>query len=222
MIGATKNSATITTSPSNWNTGGHRPDRPAAVEREQRREVEQVDDEVEVREPKEQRLPRERVEPQGREPPERTEHRPGEPDARLGQGVLGHLLHRHERPEKRDEHRGRGRDALAPELQDVPHLVHPDQDHYPDREPDREEQGIRPDADEHGQRRAQELDLEKEQRQPLELCEQQPDRGERREQALDDAPQATFWPQGLILGSGLGPSRSLRKMGSLVSSPDER
>src|ERR687897_1676778 len=90
--------------------------------------------------------------------------------------------------------------AFAPKLHYVPHLVHPDQDDYPDREPDGKQQGICPNADEHGQRSAQKLYLQKEQRQALELCEQEPYRGERRNPALDDAPQATFWPQRLIPG----------------------
>jgi hypothetical protein len=52
--------------------------------------------------------------------------------------------------------------------------VHPDQDDYPHGEPDGEQQSICPYADEHGQRRAQELDFEKEKRQALELREQEP------------------------------------------------
>jgi hypothetical protein len=96
--------------------------------------------------------------------------------------------------------RRKSRDAFAPQLHDVSHLVHPDQDDYPDGEPDGEQQRISSYANEHGQRSAQELDLEKEKRQALELGEQEPYSGERRDPALDNAPQAAFRPQGLIPG----------------------
>ena len=122
----------------------HSPDCPATIERQERRQVEEVDDEVEVSEPEEQRLPRGGVQPERGEPAERSEHRAGEPDPRLGQSVLRHLLHRHEGAQEGDEHGGRSRDALAPQLQDVAHLVDPDQDDYPHREPHWEEQGVQP------------------------------------------------------------------------------
>jgi hypothetical protein len=94
------------------------------------------------------------------------------------------LLHRHERPEKRDEHRRRSFDALALELQYVAHLVYPDENNDPHCKPHRKQQRVRPDTDQHRERRPYDLYLQQEQCESLELGEQQPEGRERRQQSL--------------------------------------
>ena len=69
--------------------------------------------------------------PSGIRQSRRPQDRPGEPDARLGGRVVAERLGRDDGAEEGDEHRRRGLDPLAAELDHVPHLVDEQQQHEP-------------------------------------------------------------------------------------------
>ena len=157
--------------------------RAAAVERQHRQQVEQVEEEAHERERLEQLVAGEREEPERDQAAERAEHGARQAHARLGGGVLGHLLHRHERAHEGDEHRRGGLDALAPQLDHVAHLVHEQQQHEAHAELPAPDQRVGPDRHQHRRRGGEQLDLRQQEQERLglggELGDDQPDRGER-------------------------------------------
>ena len=71
--------------------------------------------------------------------------------------------------QERDEHRRRGLDPLAAELDHVAHLVHEQQQHEADRELPAPDQRVGGDRDQHGRRRGEDLDLRQQEQKRLEL-----------------------------------------------------
>src|SRR5215211_99211 len=141
----------------------------AAVERDDRQEVEQVDEEADESHGNEEL----RVVGLTGGPDDggagRPEERSRERDLRLAPGVRGQLLHADDGAEERNEERRRRRDALAPELEHVPELVHEDQQHEREAELPAPQQRIRADRDRHRSRRGEDLELEDRDDDELEL-----------------------------------------------------
>src|SRR5262245_2623775 len=157
-----------------------RADRAPAVERHDRDQVEEVDEEADEGE-----CDQEVGADRGADRPDRrggnaAEQRPGEGDLRLLPRVVGKPPHAHDGTEERDEERRRGRDALPPELDDVPELVDEDQKDEAEPEPPAPEQGVGGDRDEHRPRGQEELELEDREEEELELREQRAEGGDRR------------------------------------------
>ena len=94
---------------------------------------------------------------------------PGQADACLRAGVVAHRLGRDHGAQEGDEHRRRGLDPLAPELEDVPELVQEQEQHEADREEPAEDQLVGGDRDEHRGRGREQLQLRQRDEQELRL-----------------------------------------------------
>ena len=143
---------------------------------------------------------------QARGRPERAEDRAGQPDARLGEGVVAERLGEDRSAEEWDEH-GRARaDALAAQLEHVAHLVHEQQQHEPGGELPAEEQAVGGDRDERRAGGREQLDLGQQQEQSLDRGKKLGDQGDdRREHAADALAQrlharAAVGAEGIITG----------------------
>ena len=169
--------------PDDPHPGRQRGHRPAAVQRKDGEQVEEVEEEADERERLEQLVAGQRVDPERHESRKRPEHRAGQADARLGRGVLRHLLHRHQGAQERDEHRRAGRDPLPAQLDHVPHLVHEQKQHEPNGELPAPDQRVGADRHEHRRRGGEQLELRQQKQERLELGreldEHQTHRGER-------------------------------------------
>ena len=121
-----------------------------------------------------------------------------ERDPRFAPHVVGELLQRDQRAEKRDEHRRAHRQALALGLEHVAHLVDEEEHDEPDGEPPAPEQRVRRDRDEPRERRADELELEHDDGRRLELPEERADEGERHPQLARDRAPGGLRMHGLV------------------------
>src|ERR1044072_9065736 len=112
----------------------HGRDSPSSVERHDRNQIEEVEEES----GKGERYEEVRVDgfadaPDGHRS-ERSEDGPGKSDPRFLPRVVRHLFHADDRSEERNEERCRRGHALAPELEDMAELVHQDQEDEADAE----------------------------------------------------------------------------------------
>ena len=193
MIGLGKKIAAATISAEADDPEGRRDrrHRPAAVERRDRDEVEQVQEEADEGQRAEEVVAGGGVERQRHEAADRAEDRPGEPDARLHGGVLRHLLHADVGAHQRDEDRPAGLHALAAKLDRVPHLVDEQQQHEAEPEPPAEDPRVGGQRDEHRARRGEDLRLRQDDQQELELrTELGQQRSERDDAAADALEEA--------------------------------
>ena len=149
-------------SPTNQSAGMQRPGRPTAVERHDRDQVEEIEEEADEGERDEEIGARRLAGDPAYGGADGAEDRPGECDARLLPGVVRELPHPDHRTEERDEQRSARRHALAPELEDVAELVDEDQEHEPDRERQPPDPRVRRDRDEHRGARRDHLELQEE------------------------------------------------------------
>ena len=157
----------------------------AAVERHDRQQVEEVQEEAGERDGLEQLRPREVREDEHAGGTGRAEHRACETDLRLDPRVARHVPHPDHGAEERHEQDGARRDALTAQRDRVPELVHEQQRDEERREVPAPEQGVGADRDDHRPGRRQVLGLEAEQQQDLglrrELRDQQREAADRRE-----------------------------------------
>ena len=169
--------------------GMDRRDDPAAVERRDRREVEEVEEEAGEGQRDEQLGVEVLAEaPDGRGA-EAAEDRARDRDLRLVPGVVGQLLQHDHRAEKGDEHRRRDRQPLPLGLEDVAQLVDEQEHHEADRKLPAPEERVRGDRDEHRAGDREELELEDREQQELELPEEEAERGDRSPELAQDVPQ---------------------------------
>ena len=153
---------------------------PAAVERHDGDQVEQVDEEAGEGEREQELgvllLPDDPDDGAA----EAADDRPGEGDERLAPGVQRVLLEQDRGAQEGDEHRRAHVQALTSGLEVVAELVDEQQQDETDRELPAPEQGVRPDGDEHRRGRREDLELEDRDEDELRLPEQQGERDERR------------------------------------------
>ena len=154
--------------------------RAPAVERQDRREIQKVQEEPEEGERLKELLARDQPDRERHAGAERAEDRAGQPDARLHRRVLRQLLQRDRRTQERDEERRARVEALASPPGNVAELVDEQQEHEPDRELPSPDQRVGADRDEHRRRGREQLELRQDQEDRLEL------RAE-----LDDQPAPT-------------------------------
>ena len=153
--------------------GGEGRHRPAAVQREHREQVDQVDEEADVGERLPELVARRQPDPERHERGDRAEHRAGQAHAGLRRRVVAHRLRGHDRAQERDEHRRRGLNALAPQLDHVAQLVEEEQQDEAERERPRPDQRVGGDRHEHRRRRREDLQLREQEQDRLALGREQ-------------------------------------------------
>src|SRR5215210_4027489 len=116
-----------------------------------------------------------------------ADYRAGEGDERLPPGVQRVLLQQDRRAEERDEHGRTDVEPLPPRLEIVAELVHEEQEDEADGELPAPEERVRGDRDEHRRRRREDLELEDRDEDELRLPDQETERDERRRELAKDA-----------------------------------
>ena len=148
-------------------------------------------------------------EPERHEGRDRAQDRAGEPDTGFGAGVVPERLRGDHRSHERDEHRRRGPDPLAAELEDVAELMEEEEQYEADGEEPAEDQLIGDDRDQHRGRGREQLQLGERDEDQLRL------RPDLREQYADGAQCAADPLPEPLLAAGAGVDRL--EVGVLVS-----
>ena len=164
--------------------GGHRRHRAAAVERDDGKQVEQIEEEAGEGERAPEVVARRVPDEHARGSAEAAEDRAGEADARLGGGVVTERLGADHRTQEGDEHRRAGLDSLAPQRDHVAHLVDEQQRYEAGAELPAPDRAVGGDGDQHRAGRREQLQLRQQQQDCLELGQEGRDRRQRRS---DDA-----------------------------------
>ena len=127
-----------------------RRDDAAAVEKTDRSQVEEVEHEARVGEGRPERIARRHVDQEAHGRAEGPEDRAADAHHRLDPGISRGVLQRDERPHERDEHRGADPEALAARRDQMTQLVDQDQHHEAEGELPAPQEGVGPDAEDHG------------------------------------------------------------------------
>ncbi|MCE2826556.1 MAG: hypothetical protein LW626_05635, partial [Verrucomicrobium sp.] len=145
--------------------GRKRRDDAAAVEKTDRGQVEEVEQEARVGQCRPERIARRHVDQEAHGRAEGPEDRAADAHHRLDPGVSRGVLQRDERPHERDEDRGAHPEALAARRDQVTEFVDEDQHDEAEGELPPPQEGIGPDAEDHGAAGLEEVRQELQERQ---------------------------------------------------------
>ena len=164
----------------------HRGHRATAVEWDDGHQVEEVQEEPDVRERTQQVAVQQFPGHQAHSRAERPEDRPRETHAGLRERVLAERLRCDHSSQERDEHRRTGTDALPAQLEYMAHLVDEQQDHEAHRELPAPQQRVGRDGHERRTGGRQQLEVRQQQQPRLDGCEElRAERDNRRERTPD-------------------------------------